>query len=171
MNRFSAFGGFFRAILIVLAQVVFFKNLVLFDSAFCFAYILIFLMLPMDTNPVVQLFVGFVVGIIVDMFYNTLGIHAAASVLLMYLRTYWSQVMTPSGGYDAGPKINVRTQGLGWFLAYTYPLLFVHALLLFFIEASGFSLFWQTMQKAFYSSIFTLAVILVIQYLFYKKVK
>ncbi|MEO9803317.1 MAG: Rod shape-determining protein MreD [Reichenbachiella sp.] len=171
MNRFNVFGGLFRAILLILAQVLLFKNLVLFDSAFCFGYILIFLMLPMDTNAIVQLLVGFVVGIIIDSFYNTLGIHAAASVLLVYFRIYWSLVMTPSGGYDSGPKINVRTQGLGWFLTYSYPLIFAHVLLLFFIEAAGFSLFWQTLTKVFYSSIFTLIVILIIQYLFYKKMK
>lgn len=171
MNRFNVFGGFFRAIIIILAQVLLFKNLVLFDSAFCFAYILIFLMLPIDTNPIVQLLVGFVVGIIVDTFYNTLGIHAAASVLLVYIRIYWSKVMTPSGGYDSGPKINVRTQGLGWFLTYTYPLVLAHAVLLLFIEASGFGLFWQTLSKALYTSVFTLIVILIIQYLFYKRMK
>ena len=171
MNRFNVFGGLFRAILLILAQAILFKNLVLFDSAFCFAYILIFLMLPMDTNPIVQLVVGFVVGIIVDTFYNTLGIHAAASVLLVYVRIYWSRVMTPSGGYDSGPRINVRTQGLGWFLTYTYPLVFVHILLLLFIEAAGFGLFWQTLTKVFYSSVFTLIIILIIQYLFYKKMK
>lgn len=171
MNRFNVFGGLIRAILLILAQVILFKNLVLFDSAFCFGYILIFLTLPIDTNRIVQLLTGFVIGLIIDMFYNTLGIHAAASVMLVYLRIYWAQVMTPSGGYDSGPKINVRTQGLGWFLTYAYPMVFVHVLLLFFIEAGGFSFFWQTMSKVFYSSIFTLTVILIIQYLFYKKMK
>lgn len=171
MNRFNVFGGLLRAILLILAQVILFKNLVLFDSAFCFGYILIFLMLPMDTNSIVQLLVGFVVGIIIDSFYNTLGIHAGASVLLVYLRIYWSKIMTPSGGYDSGPKINVRTQGFGWFITYAYPLVLIHSLLLFFIEAAGFDLFWQTLSKVFYSSVFTLAVILIIQYLFYKKMK
>lgn len=171
MNRFNVFGGLIRAILLVLAQVLLFKNLVLFDSAFCFGYILIFLLIPIDTNPIVQLLVGFVVGIIIDSFYNTIGIHAAACVLVMYLRVYWSRVMTPSGGYDSGPRINVRTQGIVWFLTYSYPLIFVHVLLLFFIEASGFSLFWLTMTKVFYSSLFTLVIVLVIQYLFYKKMK
>ncbi|MEP2026473.1 MAG: Rod shape-determining protein MreD [Reichenbachiella sp.] len=171
MNRFNVFGGFFRAILLILAQVILFKNLVLFDSAFCFGYILIFLMLPMDTNPIVQLLVGFVVGIIIDSFYNTLGIHAAASVLLVYVKIYWSKVMTPSGGYDSGPKINLRTQGLGWFVTFIFPLVFVHILALLFIEAAGFGLFWQTLTKVFYSSVFTLVILLIIQYLFYKKVK
>ncbi len=171
MNRPNNFGGLFRVILLVLAQMVFFKNLVLFDRAFCFGYILVFLMLPIDTNATVQLLVGFAVGIVIDSFYNTLGIHAAASVLLMYLRIYWSQAMTPSGGYDSGSRINARTQGLGWFLAYAYPLVFAHLLLLFFIEAAGFGLFWQTLAKVFYSSAFTLVAILIIQYLFYKKIK
>lgn len=171
MKGISVFGGLIRVLALVLAQVVLFKGLVLFDQAFCFAYILIFLLLPMDTNPLLQLVLGFVIGLSVDAFYHTLGVHAAACVLLSYVRFYWSQFMTPNGGYDAGPRINVRTQGLEWFLTYAYPLILVHSLLLFFIEAGGFGLFWLTLSKAFYSSIFTLVVVIIIQYLFYKKMK
>ena len=171
MNRLNVFSGFFRVIALLIAQLVLFKNLVLFDSAFCFGYILIFLLLPIGTSPIVQLIIGFTVGIVVDTFYNTLGIHAAASVLVIYVRLYWAIVMTPSGGYDSGPRINVRRQGLSWFVTYAFPLILLHSLLLFYIEASDIDLFWLTFSKAFYSSIFTLAVVLIIQYLFYKKMK
>ena len=171
MKGISVFGGAIRVLVLVLAQVLLFKGLVLYDQAFCFAYILIFLLIPTDTNPLLQLILGFVIGISVDAFYHTLGVHAAASVLLCYARYYWSQFMTPNGGYDAGPKINVRTQGLEWFLTYSYPLILLHSLLLFFIEAGGFGLFWLTLGKAFYSSLFTTLIVIIIQYLFYKKMK
>jgi hypothetical protein len=112
-----------------------------------------------------------IIGLTIDMFYNTLGVHAAACVFLAYTRIYWARIMTPSGGYDAIAKINVQTQGFERFITYSFPLIFVHSVLLFFIEAAGFTLFWQTLSKAFYSSVFTMVVILIIQYLFYKKMK
>ncbi|MBU2915584.1 Rod shape-determining protein MreD [Reichenbachiella agariperforans] len=127
--------------------------------------------MPVDTGAIIQLILAFIVGMIVDVFYNTLGMHAAACLGLVYLKMYWSRVMTPSGGYDAGAKINIRNQGFRWFVMFAYPLILIHSLLIFFIEAAGFSMFWKTLSTAFYTSLFTLAMILIIQYLFYRKIK
>lgn len=169
--RTDLLGGILRVILILLAQVLLFKNLVLYDQAFCFAYVMLFLVLPIDTNRMVQLMIALVIGLTVDMFYNTLGIHAAASIFMVYARMYWVRIVMPTGGYDSMPKINVRTQGLDVFVTYAFPLIWLHTLLLFFIEAAGFTMFLQTLGKAFYSALFTMVVILIIQYLFYKKMK
>ena len=169
MMRISLFSGLLKVIILLLAQVLLFKNLVLYDQAFCFAYVLLFLVLPLDMSKILQLALGMIIGLTIDMFYNTLGVHAAACVFLAYTRIYWARIMTPSGGYDAIAKINVQTQGFERFITYSFPLIFVHSVLLFFIEAAGFTLFWQTLSKAFYSSVFTMVVILIIQYLFYKK--
>ncbi|UXP33630.1 Rod shape-determining protein MreD [Reichenbachiella agarivorans] len=171
MGRFKFFEGIISVILLVLGQAVLFKNLVLFDVAFCFAYVMIFLLLSIETAAIVQLIYAFVMGMIIDIFYNTPGMHAAASLVFVFVKLYWAQAMTPSGGYDIGANINLKTQGLRWFVMYSYPLILVHSLVVFFVEAAGFSLFWRTITTAFYSSLFTLATILIIQYLFYKKVK
>ncbi|MCV9388609.1 Rod shape-determining protein MreD [Reichenbachiella ulvae] len=171
MGRFKFLEGLISVIFLILGQVLLFKHMVLFDTAFCFAYLMIFLLIPIDTGTIVQLVLAFVVGLIVDVFYNTLGIHAAACLGFVFLKIYWSEIMTPSGGYDTGAKINVRYQGLRLFLMYTYPLVLLHSLLIFFIEASGFDMFWRTMGIAFYSSLFTMVMILIIQYLFYRKIR
>lgn len=171
MDRFGSLGGLIGAIMMFFIQVLALKGIVLYEYAFCFAYIIIFLQLPMDTNPMVQLMTAFLIGLGIDAFYNTLGMHAAASALFVFLKIYWVKVLTPSGGYDAGVKINVRTQGLQWFIAFSYPLILVHSIMLFFTEASDLGLFWMTLVKAFYSSLFTLVMVLILQYLFYKKMK
>lgn len=155
--------------MIILAQVVLFKGLVLFGVGFCFIYLIVFLLLPKDVSPILQLLLGFTTGLIIDTFYNSPGIHALVSTFMMYLRPYWITVLTPSGGYDIGTKMNVKAQGVQWFTSYALPLIFAHHLILFFVEASGFRLFWLTLSKAFYSSLFTFIVVIIVQYLFTKR--
>lgn len=160
-------GGLF----LFLAQAILFKNLVLFDSAFCFAYVIIFLLLPTETNSPVQLVFAFIVGILLDSVYNTLGMHAAASIVFVFAKIYWIRIMMPSVGYDTGSRINMSSQGFQWLLLYSYPLILIHSVILLFIESGGFDTFFFTLSKAFYSSLFTLGMVLIIQYLFFKKIK
>lgn len=171
MNRLGILGDFIRNLFILLAQVLFFKNLSLFGGAFCFVYITILLQLSMMTNPLLQMVLAFVVGLMVDLFYNTMGMHAAASLFLVFVRIYWINLLTPRGGYDTGAKLNIGSQGLSWFLLYAYPLILIHSIVILFIEAGNFHYFWSTLAKGLYSSWFTLSVVLILQYSSYKSVK
>ncbi len=76
----------FLFLLYLVLQILLVRNLVLFDYAFCFVYIACVLLLPNETSLTWLLLIGFVTGIIVDTFYNTLGMHAAATVLMAYCR-------------------------------------------------------------------------------------
>ena len=149
----------------VLVQVLLFKNLVLFNTAFCFLYVIFILLLPVETNSLLLLLIGFIAGFTIDVFYDSLGLHALALVLVSYVRNYWLTTITPQGGYDSGASPTLASNGLQWFLVYTIPLLFIHHAVVFFVEASDFSLFWYTMLKVVTSLIFTITVMLILQYL------
>ena len=147
----------------VLAQ-VFFKNLVLFNTGFCFLYVVFILMMPIETSNLFLMAAGFVIGFTVDVFYNSLGLHAFTMVFIAYLRNYWLGTITPQGGYDPGAMPNLPSQGVQWFLVYTMPLVFLHHLILFLVESTG-TLFWYSMLKTISSLIFTMTVIVILQYL------
>ncbi len=149
----------------VLVQVMLLKSLVLFDSAFCFLYVAFILLLPFELSVTLTILVGFIVGFTVDIFYSSMGIHAFATVLMSYLRNYWLSVITPQGGYDVGNSPTIATNGVQWFLVYTIPLVFIHHFVLFFLEASGFDMFWFTMLKIMGSLLFTMTVIVFLQFL------
>ncbi len=151
-------------VLYLLAQVMLFKQLVLFNTAFCFVYVAFILLLPIETNSLILMLVAFALGITVDMFYDSLGLHAFSLVLIAYARNYWLGTITPQGGYDAGEGPTLAVNGLQWFMVYTVPLVFVHHFVLFFTEAGGFGIFWFTMQKVITSLMFTMGVILFLQY-------
>lgn len=163
MNR-SAIFIVISFVVYLLAQVMLFRQLVLFNTAFCFLYVAFVLMLPIETNNLALMFIAFVMGFLVDVFYDSLGLHTMSLVLIAYLRNDWLVTITPQGGYDAGEGPTLAANGLQWFLVYTLPLLFIHHFVLFFTEAGGFRVFWFTMSKVMSSLLFTLFVVLFLQY-------
>ena len=155
-----------RFIAYVGVQVVLLKNLVIFDSAFCLVYIGFLLFMPIDIGRPLLMLIGFFLGLTVDIFYDSLGIHAAASVLLGYIRPTWINALTPQGGYDIGISPGYQKMGFGWYFAYSGLLLLIHHLTIFYIEAGGFHLFFFTLVKVIFSTLFTFLVLLLIQLLF-----
>jgi len=137
MSR-SAVIQFVSFFLYLLLQVLVLKNLVLFNVAFCFLFVAYILLLPVETNPLVLMGVGFLLGFLIDIFYNSLGLHASALVLIAYLRNYWLASITPQGGYDAGSAPSLNANGLQWFVVYSLPLVFVHHLFYFLQRPGGF---------------------------------
>jgi hypothetical protein len=170
MNR-SLIISVISFVLFLLFQVLLFKKLVLFNTAFCFLYIAFILLLPVETKPLLLMLAAFGLGLLTDMFYDHAGMHAAASVAVAYLRNYWLGAITPQGGYDVGVAPTVANNGLIWFLSYALPLITVHHIILFFIEAGGFGYFGLSLGKALASVLFTSVVLIMQQYLFYVKAR
>ena len=164
MSRSGVFH-FFTFFVYLLLQVLLFKSFVLFNTAFCFLYVAFVLFLPIEINTLALMFIGFALGFMVDIFYDSLGLHAFTMVLIAYLRNFWLSVISPQGGYDAGTGPTLAVNGAQWFLVYTVPLIFLHHFVLFFLEAGGFVVFWYTMLKVICSLLFTMTVILLVQYI------
>jgi rod shape-determining protein MreD len=164
MSRFSILSiiSFF---IYLFYQVLILQNVVLWHTAFCFLYVAYLLVLPVETNPLLLMGIGFLMGFTVDLFYESIGQHAFACVLIMYVRNYWLNNLTPQGGYDSG-AVPSLAYGAQWFVVYITPMLFLHHVVLFYIEAGGFGMFWFTLWKAITSTFFTLFVILIAQFLF-----
>lgn len=150
----------------LLYQVLILKNIVLFNTAFCFLYVAYLFFLPVEANPLFLMFAGFLMGFAIDIFYDSLGLHAFSCVLVMYVRNYWLSLITPQGGYDSSATPSIAINGMQWFLVYTFPLVFLHHSVLFFVEAGGFGMFWFTLWKIITSTLFTTIVTVAVQFLF-----
>ena len=160
----SGLVQFFLFFIYALVQVLLLKNVVLFNTAFCFLYVAFILLLPIETNNLLLMLAGFLLGFTIDIFYDSLGLHAFSLVLVGYVRNFWLAIITPQSGYDSGVEPTLSDNGLQWFLVYSIPLIFIHHFTLFFVEAAGFSMFWFTMLKIITSLLFTLTVVLILQY-------
>lgn len=169
MNRRNIIYNILIFAIYLLLQVMLFDNMVLFGSVFCFMYIGFILLLPLEFSAVGLVVVGFVSGLAIDVFYNSLGVNTAASLFIAYLRPYWLSAITPRGGYDEVQIPGLKMLGFSWFITYALPLIFLHHISLFLIEAGDLINFWFILKKSIFSSLFTLLILVIGQYLFYNR--
>ena len=153
------------------AQALIFNKIVLFSTAHSFIYIGFLLALPIEIAVIPGMMIGLALGLGVDAFSNTFGLHAAASVLLMYIRPKVLAGLTPQGGYTSSILPRPHVLGIGWFSTYALPLIFIHHSVIFFVEFGGFDLFWSTLLKILGSTAYSFLLIIVIQYMFVNKAR
>jgi hypothetical protein len=151
-------------VLYLALQILLVRNLVLFDYAFCFVYISCILLLPNETSLTWLLLISFATGLVVDTFYNTLGMHAAATVLMAYCRPLVVRAQIDVPGMESRIEFTLKELGVGVFFRYVFVLAFVHHTALFFIEASSISLLIPTLIRVGASTLFTTVTIVLIQF-------
>lgn len=152
----------FGVIVCLAIQILLLRNLVFFDYAFCFLYIGAVLVLPPELDKSILLLIGFVVGITVDVFMNTLGLHAAATTLVVYLRSFLVARLERTAGEPIA-FFTLRRMGLGSFVSLFFPLVIIHCATLFLIETNSLVLILHTLVRIIASSIFTMLGILLWQ--------
>ena len=139
------------------------RQVVLFDTAFCFLYIAGILFLSYEIDAVVLLLICFITGLVIDSFYNTFGVHAAATVLIGYLRPIVLNAQFAQKNLDARLELTLSQLGFVPFLAYVGPLVLVHHAALFFIETNNIGLLLPTVLKIVASTLFTTGGIFLVQ--------
>ncbi|WP_375558932.1 Rod shape-determining protein MreD [Bernardetia sp. OM2101] len=151
-----------------LLQVLLFRNVALFDTAFCFVYVGFLLLLPIETSLTTLLLLGFSMGLAVDIFYDTAGVHAATMVIIAFIRPSLLQFLRPSGGYDNVEKPTLSKLGFNWFVIYGGITLLLHHAILFLIQGSNFSLWISNFFVILASTVLSLFVLVIGQFLFYR---
>jgi hypothetical protein len=155
--------------LLVLLQVLLLNNIHLGGYLNPYMYILFILLLPFDTPPWLVLILGFLLGMSVDLFMNTIGMHASATVFMAFLRPGVLKLIAPRDGYEAGTLPRISQQGAEWFIRYALILTFGHHLFLFFAEAFHFADFFATLLRIILSTIFSSLLIIMSQYFIYRE--
>ncbi|KXK43629.1 MAG: membrane protein [Bacteroidetes bacterium OLB11] len=90
-------------------------------------YPFIILILPVNTNHVLVMLISFFVGLTMDMFSNTPGMHAATCVLLGYMRPYLLNLFFQQNIKDLGDTVpTLYRMGFKYFLLYNLFALLVH---------------------------------------------
>tara|TARA_R110002072_G_scaffold291008_1_gene458908 strand:- start:28503 stop:29018 length:516 start_codon:yes stop_codon:yes gene_type:complete len=132
-------------------------------------YPLFIILLPVNINIISLLFISFSLGILVDAFSNTYGLHASSALLFAFLRPSIFKLFDNRDGYDALVETNVFNMGLIWFAKSFGVLLFIHHLWFFFLEMFKFNDFGFILQKTMLSAPISFAICILLQYLFVKK--
>ena len=151
-------------VIAVLLQVFVLENINLGGYLNPYFYVVFILLLPFETPGWGLLTSAFLIGFIIDAFLNTFGMHTAATVFMAFLRPLTLKALSPKDGYDKGTLPGIFYFGFPWFLKYALILVFMHHLMLFYIEVFRFSGFLLTFLRVIMSTILTLGIIVVSQF-------
>jgi len=125
------------AIGLVLLQVLILNNIHIGELATPFLYIYFVLKLSSDTPRNQQMLWAFGIGLAIDIFDNTVGINAAAFVLMAFVRPTFLRLFTPRDTYDSFIP-SKKAMGSASFFRYLFACVLIHHTALLTIESFSF---------------------------------
>lgn len=156
------FENILRFILLVLIQVLFLNNLQVLSFCIPYIYVLFLLSLPVSCPRWLDLVLGFVLGICIDVFSNTLGLHAFACVLLAYFRFFAIKLfISEEDRITDTPSFS--SFGVMPYIKYVGMLVCIHHFALFSLEAFTFTHWWFTLLRIVVSSVVSIGIIIGLQ--------
>lgn len=162
-----------RFIILVLAQVLILKRISFSFGEFAFIHFIIYplfiLLLPFNVPRPVQMFFGFVLGLTVDIFYDSPGIHASACVFTAYIRPYILSLLEPYEGYGTTACPTISSLGFPWFLTYSSIAMGLHLLFYFSVEAFSFVFLFEILMNSIFSLIASLLLVILVMLIFNPK--
>jgi len=137
-----------------------------------YVYFLYVLWQPFNMNRMGLMLLSFVFGLTLDYFTQTPGLHAAACVLIAYLRSFVVNVLIPQEGAEQNYK-SPSPVSMGWapYFIYVLVLTLVHNTYLVLLEWLQFGTFLYFLGKVFATSGISLLLILITELLFFRKEK
>jgi rod shape-determining protein MreD len=166
MNTKTILPNLIRFIVLLLAQVFIFNKINLGGWLNPMVYPLFILLLPFETNKNLSLVLAFILGLTIDLFTGSIGLHAGALVFMAFMRPVSFNLISSSKNYETGIMPGISDLGYVWFITYTFFLVFMHHLFFFFAETFSFSEFGSTLLRIFLSTIVSSILIIIIDILF-----
>src|SRR6201999_576503 len=100
-----------RFFILVFIQVFLLKNITLYNLSTPYLYILFILLLPFETPNVLLFVLSFLLGLLIDAFYDTPALHATACVLLAFVRVSFINITVQKEGFDNEPEPTLSIMG------------------------------------------------------------
>lgn len=152
-----------RFILLLMAQVLIFNRINLFGYINPFPYILFIILYPVNGNRYGLLLSSFFLGLMMDMFCNSGGVHAASCLILANYRPYIFK-------FSFGLSYEYQTVKLNDVLTperFSFILIAVvlHHFTLFILEIFSFYFIWDIIERTVLTTLFTLITCIIIIYI------
>jgi len=161
----SALRHIIRGVLLLLLQVLVLKRIGLGESWIweygnIFIYPVIIFLLPFRLSRLYVILIGFFIGLIIDIFYDTIGVHAFALTATAYARGLMLAYMEPRGGYQLSMSPTIFSMGLNWVLTFTFFTMLIHVFLYFSVEVFTFVYIGQILLKTLITLVLSMLVIM-----------
>ena len=104
--------------------------------------------------------IGFALGLVIDLFYESPGVHMSACVFIAFVRPWVLKAMEPRGGYPVNSNPNAHDFGLVWFMQYSAILLALFLFFYFSVEVFTYARFFEILLKTLSSFVVSFLAIL-----------
>src|SRR5688572_32725912 len=161
----TAIRHIIRGVMLLLLQVLVLKRIGLGESWIweygnIFIYPVIIFLLPFRLSRLYVILIGFFIGLIIDIFYDTIGVHAFALTATAYARGLMLTYMEPRGGYQLSMSPTLFSMGLNWVLTFTFFAMLIHVFLYFSVEIFTFVYIGQILLKTLITLVLSMLVIM-----------
>ncbi len=164
------FKNIFIFILLVMFQVLVLNNIQISNLGITpYMYVLFIVLLPFETQSWLTLIFAFVLGFIIDIFEDTPGVHASATLVMAFSRPLVLNILQPRDGYEAGTLPRIKFMGFYWFVKYTVMLIFVHHFVYSILDIFTFRNFHLTLLEIIITTAFSSILVILSQYFIFRK--
>ncbi|RCT55443.1 rod shape-determining protein MreD [Winogradskyella sp. KYW1333] len=158
-----------RFIALLLVQVVVCNNINFLGYINPYIYIVFIFLFPIRDSRIVLLLVSFLLGMLVDMFSDSGGVHAAAAVTLAYARPLLLKMSF--GMLYEHQSVKFSNTDIGSLITYVGLGTLLHHFILFSLEVFNISNILLILKKTLFSGIFTIILSILIIVLFSRNKK
>lgn len=152
-----------RFIVLILSQVLVLNNINFLGFLNPYVYIVFILIAPMNIDRSLFLILSFLLGLTIDMFGDSGGVHAAACLITAFFRSVALRfVFGLSFEFQTIKLSKVR---FGELFMYVTLMVFLHHLVLFSLEIFNLSHILIILKKTLFSSLFTIFITLMVMML------
>jgi len=156
-----------RFIVLVLVQGLVLNHINFLGYINPYIYILFIILYPVKNNSSLFIFLSFLLGLCVDIFSDSGGVHAAASVTIAFLRPGF--LKSVFGALYEHQTIKFSNIDFAPKLSYITLVTIVHHFILFTLEIFSLSKIILVAQKTLFSSIFTIIICILVTIIFTRK--
>lgn len=163
----------FRLFIFVLVQVYVLNKIPhLHRFVVPYLYFLSVLWLPFSLGRLGLLFAGFATGLLLDYFTNTPGLHAAACVLIAYVRPFLITILIPKDTAEFNYR-EPSPGAMGWapYGVYVLIMTLLHHVYLLLLQYLHFGSFLDFLIRILTTTAISLLLIFTVELLFPRKMK
>lgn len=147
-------------LILVLAQVIVFNHICLFNVAVPMVFIYLIFRLPITLSLNWTLTVSFFLGLIVDIFSDTYGMNAVACTVVAMLKRPVLRLYVPREEDLTRPEPSMLSLGVAVYMKYLLTMTVIYCTLIFIIEAFTFFKPLQLVLRIVFSTILSMIIML-----------
>lgn len=175
MNRNLIVPILLRFIALVIIQGLVLISLSMSVGGFQYFHILIYplfvILMPFGVSRPLHMFLAFLLGLAIDIFYESPGIHASALVFTAYVRPLVLNWMEPREGYNINHLPTMGQYGLGWYVRYSGILMLLHLFFYFSVDAFTYFYIFDILLRTLSSFVISMGFVIMWAFLFNSKSK